>query len=247
MFRPQRIVLIVLAVVGGLIFFSFMPTKPSQSTVRLYCVLYALVIVGVWMMLESHSRLRFRSDVRSKLASLGFTQATREPRFTPEHRALLWSRVECHSFEVNVCMRADWHGREVFATEFQYERGYGRSNRTYTYLQVAADTHSALPDFRLRPAKGRLDRPLLQVLSNDADDPQMLGTMSKRYELVCDSSETVRNLLPPDLRDWLADAPKQETWRVDQGVLSCTWRGPNTVEQVEPMLIRLGTFLKMLS
>lgn len=198
-------------------------------------MLSALFLVG-----GHFSRRRVALAV-SQLAGAGFEE---DPAREGPARVLHIDRVApgC-SVKVRLAARGCLAGLRVHVAEYVMP-GLGDIVPEQTGFEVAVQVRGPRISLALTTSLGFMGRPLGQLFEKPAP---ALGDVvfSKRWDLACDHMRGAAELLRPELRAWLVQAPGLEAaWVLADGWLSCTWATQFNQPALEEMLERLQQFMQ---
>jgi hypothetical protein len=110
-------------------------------------------------------------------------------------------------------------------------------------LEVAVQVHGPRISLALTTSLGFMGRPLGELFDKPAP---ALGDVefSKRWDLACDYMRAAAELLHPELRALLVQAPGLEAaWVLADGWLSCTWTTQFNERALQEMVARLQQFV----
>jgi len=221
--------------VGAVLFLGFNGIPKGQS--KLYIHAFFLVFVFLWFGAEAWLNRRRISQLQSRLEFLGFVpRASSDIHYEPHERH--------RNFEFTINVQADWNGVPIRVSEFSFQQGSGKSKVTHRYIQVAAAA-ADVPDFQLQPAGFLATQNLSEIKILPASSKSLAAQFSRRWTIIWPHSDEAHEHFPEPLLEWLIDAPRYESWTCVKGDLSCSWKRGCTPDQVEQLLARLATFLRL--
>jgi hypothetical protein len=233
----------MIGAVGGLAGAVYLLLVPPASMGREVAWIPAVPgMLSAFFLVGGHFSRRRVARAVSQLAGAGFEE---DPPRGGRARVLHLDRVApgC-SMKVRLAARGSLAGLRVHVAEYVLP-GFGHIVPEQTGFEVAVQVRGPRISLALTTSLGFMGRPLGQLFERPAP---ALGDLefSKRWDLACDHMRGAAELLRPELRAWLVQAPGLEAaWVLADGWLSCTWATQFNQPALVEMVGRLRQFVQL--
>ncbi len=168
------------------------------------------VLVPALVMLQRRANRMKEASVGAVLTAQGWTRTDGDPSLVQRWGGEPFGEGE-HQRVSNV-FHGNQRGHQFVAFDYRYLMWSGRMHREHLFAVFAVDLPAALPDLQLSP-EGLGDR--LRAAAGQPDLSTGDVEFDERYHVACPDSRYARQVLTPELRRRLVDAPGRRSFRIE--------------------------------